>query len=49
MLQPFLKALAAVQNKELKDRVTDNVFKPILENNKTIPEPASDEEEQMKK
>ena len=35
LLQPFLKSLGAITNKELKERISDNIFKPILENNKT--------------
>lgn len=27
----------------------ENVFKPLLENNKTIPEPSSSDEEEMQK
>jgi hypothetical protein len=35
LLEPFLKSLGAINNKELKERISDNIFKPILENNKT--------------
>jgi len=35
LLEPFLKSLGAISNKELKERIIDNIFKPILENNKT--------------
>jgi len=45
---PFLKALGHLPNGELKERIVDNIFKPILENNKTVNE-ESDDEEVMKK
>jgi hypothetical protein len=35
LLNPYLKSLGAITNKELKERISDNIFKPILENNKT--------------
>ena len=35
LLEPFLKSLGALNSKEVKDRISDNIFKPILENNKT--------------
>jgi hypothetical protein len=44
LLEPFLKGLAAIQNKEVQERISDNVFKPILENNKTIVDETDDEE-----
>lgn len=49
MLDPFLKALAAIQNREVKERIIDNIFHPLLENNKTLPEPGSSDEEEMVK
>ena len=47
LLEPYLKAIGAISNKELKERISDNIFKPILENNKT-PRDESDEEEMAK-
>jgi len=45
ILDPFLRALGKLTNGELKERITDNIFKPLLENNKTMKEESSDEEE----
>jgi hypothetical protein len=47
LLHPFLKSLAAIQSKEIKERLMENIFRPLLENNKTIPEPTSSDEEEM--
>jgi len=44
-----LKALAGIQNREVKERITDNIFHPILENNKTISDSTSSDEEVMAK
>lgn len=44
LLNPFLRALGAIKNKEVKERISDNIFKPILENNKTQTEEDSEEE-----
>lgn len=41
-----MKALSSLQNKEVKDRIVDKIFNPLLENNKTLPEPSSGEEEE---
>ena len=49
LLDPFLKALISISNKEIKERISENVFKPLLENNKTIKENSSDDEEEMAK
>jgi len=49
LLQPFLKALACIQNKEVKERIIENIFKPLLENNKTQPESNSSDEEELAK
>lgn len=49
LLEPFLKALITITNKEIKERISENVFKPLLENNKTIKENSSDDEEEMAK
>lgn len=38
LLEPFLVALGKAKTKEVKERIIDNVFHPILENNKTITE-----------
>lgn len=48
LLEPYLKTLGAIGNKEVKERISDNIFKPILENNKTIREDSDDEEELVK-
>jgi len=45
LLDPFLKSLALIPNGELKDRIIDKIFNPILENNKTELEVSSDDEE----
>lgn len=50
LLDPFLKALASIQNKEIKERIIDKVFHPLLENNKTIrEEPGLNEAEELAK
>jgi hypothetical protein len=48
LLEPFLMSLGSITNREVKDRISDNIFKPLLENNKTIKEDSSDEEELVK-
>ena len=48
LLHPFLLALGQIPNKEVKERIGDNIFKPLLENNKTIRETSDDEEEVAK-
>jgi len=48
LLEPYLKALGALNSKELKERISDNIFKPILENNKTQRDSSDDEEEMAK-
>lgn len=45
LLYPFLKAIASIENKELKERIMDKIFKPLLENNKTVQQESEDEEE----
>ena len=45
LLDPFLKTLALIPNGELKDRIIEKIFNPILENNKTEVEVSSDDEE----
>ena len=35
ILDPFLRALGKISNGELKERITNSIFKPLLENNKT--------------
>lgn len=49
LLDPYLKTLAVITNGELKDRITDKLFKPLLENNKTEATVSSDEEEMARK
>jgi len=49
ILDPFLKALGKLTNGELKERITDNIFKPLLENNKTQKEESSEDEEAFAK
>lgn len=49
LLNPFLKALAVIQNKEVKERIIEKIFHPILENNKTMPAPSSSDEEELAK
>lgn len=50
LLDPFLKALGLIPNGEIKERIIENVFHPLLENNKTEKiEDSSDEEEKFKK
>jgi len=48
LLDPFLEGLGSIENKEVKERISDNIFKPLLENNKTIKETSDDEEELAK-
>jgi len=45
ILDPFLKSLGKLTNGELKERITDSIFKPLLENNKTAKEESSEDEE----
>ena len=40
-----MKALATIENKEIKERIINNIFHPILENNKTVRESSDNEEE----
>ena len=47
ILQPFLGSLALISNGELKERIIDQIFNPLLENNKTVTE--SDDEEELAK
>ena len=47
ILQPFLASLALISNGELKERIIDQIFNPLLENNKTVTE--SDDEEELAK
>lgn len=50
LLDPFLKALGLLSNGEIKERIIDNIFHPLLENNKTEKiDDSSDEEERMKR
>ena len=49
LLDPFLKTIGIISNGELKERVIDKIFHPILENNKTVQEESSDDEEKMAK
>jgi hypothetical protein len=49
VLDPFLRALGKLTNGELKERINDNIFRPLLENNKTVKEESSDDEEAMAK
>jgi hypothetical protein len=48
LFDPFLKALGQLSNGELKDRIIDKIFKPILESNKTEKESSDDEEKLAK-
>lgn len=43
MLEPFLKAIGSVSSKEVRDRIMENIFHPLLENNKTSMETSDDE------
>ena len=45
LLDPFLKAMGQISNGELKERIIEKVFHPILENNKTVIEESSEDEE----
>lgn len=47
ILSPFLGSLALISNGELKERIIDQIFNPLLENNKTVQE--SDDEEELEK
>lgn len=49
ILDPFLGSLALISNGELKERIIDQVFNPLLENNKTQRYESDDEEELAKK
>lgn len=50
ILDPFLKALGLLSNGEVKERIIDKIFHPLLENNKTEKaEDSSDDEEWLKK
>lgn len=49
LLDPFLKTLGLISHGELKERITEKLFHPLLENNKTEPVESSDEEEKLKK
>ena len=49
LLDPFLKTLGLITHGELKERVVDKIFHPILENNKTVQDESSDDEEKMAK
>ena len=49
VLAPYLKCIGVIENKELKDRIIEKVFTPLMENNKTEEEVSSDEEEMEKK
>jgi len=49
VLDPFLKSLGKIHNGELKERIIEQVFNPLLENNKTIKEESEDEEEMKKR
>ena len=49
LLDPFLKTLGVLSNGELKERIIEKLFHPLLENNKTEPVESSDEEEKLKK
>jgi len=48
IIDPFLKALGRLHNGELKERIIEQVFHPLLENNKTLVDESSDEEEMAK-
>lgn len=49
LLHPYLKTIAQITNGELKERIIDNIFNPILESNRTIMEEESNDEEEMAK
>jgi len=49
LLEPFLKALSAIQNKEVQERISDKIFKPLLENNKTVREDTEEDDEELRK
>ena len=49
LLDPFLKTMGIISNGELKERIIDKIFHPLLENNKTEQDESSDDEEKMKK
>lgn len=44
MCEPFLKVLASAETKELKERITEKIFHPLLENNKTVQNDEDEEE-----
>jgi hypothetical protein len=48
MLAPYLYSLANCRNRQLVLRIVEKIMTPILENNITIPEQDSDEEEDAK-
>jgi hypothetical protein len=48
VLTPFLNSLARINNGELKERIIDQIFNPLLENNKTIRDVSDDEAELAK-
>lgn len=43
LLEPFLKAIGSVGSKEVRDRIMENIFHPLLENNKTSTDTSDDE------
>ncbi len=49
MLSPYLSALGVMENKELKERVVNKIFSPLMETNKTKVAESSDDEEEMEK
>jgi hypothetical protein len=49
LLQPILDSMGLIPNGELKERIVEKVFTPLMENNKTEREESSDEEEMAKK
>lgn len=49
LLDPFLKCLAQLKKSELKERIISNIYHPLLENNKTVVEESSEDEEAMAK
>ena len=49
LLQPFLRNLAQLPSCELRERLIDKVFYPVLENNTTEKAPESEDEEEVMK
>mmetsp|Transcript_23087 Transcript_23087/g.35753 ORF Transcript_23087/g.35753 Transcript_23087/m.35753 type:complete len:245 (+) Transcript_23087:721-1455(+) len=49
MLAPYLSALGVMESKELKERVVEKIFSPLMETNKTKLAESSDDEEEMEK